>query len=237
VSDAHSAEEKPEASANPKGPSKLPILLAVVNTVAILAAMGFLVYTKLLFKRPAITETSVRAQLAKTTAIPLLPAEPGFVNFEPTTLNIAAAEDGRRRYATIGFSVGIRDNTRSSEIEAVRPLIMDKVLSLLGRRSYQDLVNVQGRYVLRSELIDAINAILRDNAGQIQAPSAGQTKVAGGANAEAGEGGKGEGAKEEGAEGGEGGEHGAKAKAPAGPHAQIVGDLVSDVFFTQFIVQ
>ncbi len=218
MSDAKPAEaEKGEAQGSP-GPSKLPLILALVNTVAILAAMGALVYTRLLFKRPEITESGQRALLVQANASPLPQAEPGFVNFEPTTLNIASPEAGRHRYATIGFSISIRDKTRAGEVEAVRPLIMDRILSLVGRLQPQDLTNVQGRYVLRAELIDATNEILRENKGKIQPPAATPDKAGG-----------------EG--GGEGGEHAAQPKAQEGPHAPIVGELVSDVFFTQFVVQ
>jgi flagellar basal body-associated protein FliL len=234
VSDAkHEDKEASAEAAGPPGPSKLPMILALVNTVAILAAMGALVYTKLLFKRPVITESGQRAALAKTNASPLPQAEPGFVTFEPTTVNLASEEPGRHRYATIGFSIGIRDKSRAAEVEAVRPLIMDKVLSLFGRRQPQELTNVQGRYVLRAELVDAANEILRENHGKIQlekpAPGKEGKGEGEGAPKEGGEGGG------EGGEGGEG-EHG-KAKPKEGPHAPIVGDLISDVFFTQFMVQ
>ncbi|MDR3608001.1 MAG: flagellar basal body-associated FliL family protein [Oligoflexia bacterium] len=204
--------------------SKLPLLLGLANTLVLLAAMGTLVYTKLLYKRPSITEAEERARLAKVAASPLPSAEAGYVDFPATMLNIASNVPGRRRYANVGFSVEVRDKSRSDEVEAVRALVMDRLLSLIGRRQMSDLTNVQGRYLLRSELIDAINQILKENAGKLQPPAPPKPTSGG------------EGGEHAGGEGGEHGEAGKTAQSNQ-PHASIVGDLVSDVFFTQFTVQ
>lgn len=236
-----SEEKKPaEAEAKPAGPkaSKLPMLLLLVNFLAIAGAMYMLVYVKFLYKRPSITEETERARLAaQAAATPKAPLESGLVNFEAVTVNLAPSE-GRPHFATIGFALEIRDKTRQGDVETVRALIMDKFLSLVGRKQAFELNNVQGRFILRTELTDAANKAIFENAGRIKAAPAPQAAAAGGEHGGGeggGEHGGGEGGGEHGGGHGEGGGHGAAAESqePKPP----IKDLVTNVFFNQFVVQ
>lgn len=215
MSDAHAAAPGGEEAA-PKKPISLPMIFALLNVVAMLAAMGTLVYTRVLFKRPAITETGERERLAALHAHPAAPTETAYVNFEPMTANIASS--GKLRYATIGFTLEIRDAAGKPIVNSVQSLIQDKFLSILGRKQFHELTNVQGRYVLKTQLLDATNQIIRENAGRIK-PDAEPKK--------GGEGG-----------GEHGGGHGAKAEGGADHHeVDLSEDLVTNVLFTQFVVQ
>jgi flagellar basal body-associated protein FliL len=228
------SDEKPAEAANPAAPkgSKLPMILLLVNFLAIAGALSMLVYVKFLFKRPAITEASERARLAALAAASPRPAlESSLVNFDAVTVNIAPSE-GRPHFATIGFALEIRDKTRETDVETVRALIMDKFLGLVGRKHAYELSNVQGRFILRTELTDAANKAIFENAGRIKAPPAVQAPAAGGEHGgEGGEHGGGEGGGEGGSE--HGGGHGAEPHEPKPP----IKDLVTNVYFNQFIVQ
>jgi flagellar basal body-associated protein FliL len=231
------SDEKPAEAAAPSGPkeSKLPMILLLVSFLTSTVAMVVLIKTRVLYKRPVITEESERKRLEALAAATSKPAlESGLVAFDPVTINLAPVQ-GRSHYATIGFSLEIRDKTRQNDVEAVRALIMDKFLGLVGRKQPFELNNVQGRFVLRTELIDTANKVIFENAGKIKpdvvpqaaAPAGGEHGEGGGehaaAPAEHGEGGGGEGA----------------AKAPAKPEAPKppIKDLVTNVYFSQFIIQ
>lgn len=180
-----SAEAKEKAPA--KGSSKGPLILALVNTLAVLAAMGFMAYSKLIFKRPVITEESERARIAAEQAKPKAPVIPGTVTFEPFTVNISPTPgqakpadgtteqiQGKLHYATVGFALEITDIARKSELETVRPIIMDRLLAALGRKAYHELTTVQGRYIVRTQIIELVNEALRKAGG---APTAGPDLV------------------------------------------------------------
>lgn len=165
--------ESADAPAAAPGPSKLPLLVALVNTVFVLAAVGMLVYTKLLYKRPQITEETERARLEALKAKPKAPVVPGQVAFEPVTINIAAnpnepkAADGTTRqiqgklhYAQIGMVLEIADVARKDDVEELRQKIMDQLLSLVGRKQFHELSSVQGRYLLRGEIADMVNDLV-----------------------------------------------------------------------------
>src|SRR4051794_37447146 len=116
-----SDEKAAEAPAAASGPSKAPLLLALVNTLAVLAAVGTLYYTKILFKRPAITEETERKRLeeAHTKKNLTEATAPGMVTFDSVTVNIETnpaqpaptdeegpgAIKGKLHYVTLAFSV------------------------------------------------------------------------------------------------------------------------------------
>lgn len=168
------AEEKKAEEAAPAGPSKTPMILALVNTLAIMGALFAVVYTKVLYKRPAITENSERLRLDSAleagqkkrkvdTALNL-----GTVHFDPITANIAPdpgspGESARVRYANINFSLEIKDAKKADKVEAIKIPFLDALLSVLGKKKFEDLTTVQGRYVLRSEMISTINKLLKED--------------------------------------------------------------------------
>ncbi|RYG58565.1 hypothetical protein EON80_26870, partial [bacterium] len=93
------SEEKPESAPKPKT-SKLPLILVLVNVVAALGVGGLVYYTKVMFKRPKITEISERQKLEieaakaiearkKLEAGPrfLMKLEPIQANLKPTLLS------------------------------------------------------------------------------------------------------------------------------------------------------
>jgi flagellar basal body-associated protein FliL len=173
------SEKKKEAEGSGAGentgpkPSQLPFLITLVNTVAILAAVGVLVYTRLLFQRPKITEESERARIEQMkNAKPVAETAHGTVMFDPTTINIASAPEqpkpadgtstqlnGKLHYATVGFALEITDGSKKAEIEEIRPLITDQFLTLMGKKQFHELTSVQGRYVLKTQVMELANEL------------------------------------------------------------------------------
>jgi flagellar basal body-associated protein FliL len=164
--------------AGPK-PSKLPLLLGLINTVAVLAAVGALVYTRVLFKRPPITEASERAHIeAMKVAKPPKAMVPGEITFDQTTINIATSPadpkpaetagpgssnpaqlGGKMHYATVAFTLQIRDADAKADVEALKPLITDQLLTLMGKKQFHELTSVQGRYVLKTQIVELANEL------------------------------------------------------------------------------
>ncbi len=161
------AEKKADES-KPKKPLDLSLLLVIVNTLAVLGAAGFMAYTKLIFKRPPITEEQEREKIAKKKVPSTTLAPSVILLFQPQTLNLSADEakpPAKLHFASIGFAIEVLDGTYKDFVEDSRPLILDKFSSIVGRKPYSDLVHVQGRYVLRGELVDAINEVLASKPG------------------------------------------------------------------------
>ena len=129
-----------EAQAPPK--ASIPIV-PLLNTIAILAAGGFLYYSKFLHKRPPITESGERKRIAETKASPAPPAIPVLVPFESMTVNIKAIPEvpkpadgtskqihGKLHYATIAFAMQIRDQNQKDFFDNLKPFILDRICLL-----------------------------------------------------------------------------------------------------------
>ncbi|OFZ56497.1 MAG: hypothetical protein A2428_13685 [Bdellovibrionales bacterium RIFOXYC1_FULL_54_43] len=153
--------------------NKGPLIVVILNVVVALGAAGVLFYTKLVYKRPAITEHGERTRLASVHASPGPLATPATITFEPVIVNIEpvpqqprAADgtsqqiEGKLHYSTVGFALEIRDGSKKEVIETLRPIIMDKFISLLGRKGFKELTTVQGRYLLRTQLLESVNQIV-----------------------------------------------------------------------------
>ncbi len=168
IEEAAAAEEAPSGTKSPKG----PLILALANTLAVLAVMGLLVYTKMIFKRPVITESTEREKLALKHAHPEAALTPGTLQFEPFTVNIQAiptqpklAEGtqkqihGKLHYVNMGFALVFKDSRNQEDIEKIKPYLMDKLLTLLGHKSFQELTTMQGRYILRTQILEISNTL------------------------------------------------------------------------------
>ena len=149
------------------------LIIPVLNTLALVGTLGVLYYSKLKYKRVPIMEDGERARLAKVSEAPVGEEMKGSVDFEPVTVNIASypeqpkAADGKSQqiqgklhYATVGFVLEIGDKNLQSHVNAVRPLILDRLILLLGKKTSHELSTVQGRYVLSTEIIDFANSII-----------------------------------------------------------------------------
>lgn len=153
-----------------KGPSLIVVLL---NLIVLVITIGFLVYSRFYYKRPPITDEGERKQLTEQHSKPTNPSAPAYIQFTPQVINISAIPNvpksadgtftqlqGKLHYVTIGFSLEIRDPDQVDTVEGLRPYIQDKLLSLLGRKQFSELNTLEGRYILRSQLLDLVNGVV-----------------------------------------------------------------------------
>jgi flagellar FliL protein len=83
------------------------------------------------------------------------------------TINLAPSEAGsggenKIHYATLAFAITTTDQPAAGKLESIRPLLQDKMISLVGKRGYQDLTSVQGRYLLRTQLRELANQLAKE---------------------------------------------------------------------------
>ena len=165
-----------EAVAEAPAPfSKALLIAALLNILAILGTGGFFYYTRFIFKRPAITETKERERIITQHKEAVASDTPTYINFDPTTMNIeaipasaaptdgaakpVASVDGKLHYATIAFAIEINDEGEKNIFEDLRTIIMDRVISIVGKKKFQELATVQGRYLLRTQILDSVRQL------------------------------------------------------------------------------
>lgn len=147
---------------------KIGLILGLVNTVAIAAVLGLFVYTKMIYKRPPITESQERKRLAQAAhkVEVVHDQKKGIVKLDAITANLDpyTGPDGKQKmhYVSISLAVEIRDEKEVSKFEEIKPIVLDQILQQLGKRKFEDLNQVQGRYLFRSTIIDATNAYLKE---------------------------------------------------------------------------
>jgi flagellar FliL protein len=158
-------EAKAPAAPKPKPP--LIVILLGVNTLAALGAVGMLAYSKIVYKRPPITESGEREKLKAKFEKPRLDGPPGSLAFNSVTINLAPGQadtgsQNKIHYATVAFNITTIDQGSAAKLESVRPLLQDRMISMVSKRSYQDLTSVQGRYLLRTQMREAANQVAQE---------------------------------------------------------------------------
>ena len=143
---------------------KIGLILGVLNTVAIAVVLGLFVYTKVIFKRPAITENKERAKIIQNVAKADPTLKKVLIALEPITVNLDPFKDenGKEKahYASLTMAIEIRDEEETEKFNAAKPVVMDRIIQSLGKKKFEDLNQVQGRYIFRSQVIDAANEYL-----------------------------------------------------------------------------
>jgi flagellar FliL protein len=146
---------------------KIGFILGLLNTLAIAAVLGLFVYTKLIFKRPAITESKERAKIVKKAEAPLVVdrTKTIMVPLDAVTVNLDAftGADGKPKthMVSMNLSLEVIDEKAKEKVEAAKPAILDRIIQNLGKRTFQELNQVQGRYVFKSQVIDESNEYLK----------------------------------------------------------------------------
>jgi hypothetical protein len=146
--------------------NKIGLILGLLNTVAIAAVLGLFAYTKLVYKHPPITEDKERAKLALKANVSAVNANEKrvMVQLDPITVNLDpfTGADGKPKihYASMTIAVEIRSAKDQPKFDAAKPVVMDKIIQGLSKKKFEDLNQVQGRYVFRSQVIDAVNEFL-----------------------------------------------------------------------------
>ena len=168
-------ETKESASAGGSGGSKfgLPVLIGLVNTLVLLGALGVAAYTLIVFKRPEITEEQERAKFEAMRASPSPAPSTGFIEVpvfsvnirttpsQPGSLNYDPQIAGKLHYASLGFSLELKHMQVLDDFEVIKPIFMDRLLQLMGKKEFNELTTVQGRYVLRNEIMELANELLK----------------------------------------------------------------------------
>ena len=147
---AEGAAEAPKKKLSPQ------LILVLGNTVLMLAALGVMAYTKLLYKKPTIEEPAELEKKQEELKKAPEASERPLISFDQFSVNIAMTS-GKQHYATLAFAVEARDDEAAAIVKAKKDIVTDKVIAALAKRQMTELSTIQGRLLLKSELIRAFN--------------------------------------------------------------------------------
>jgi flagellar basal body-associated protein FliL len=142
------------------------LILSFLNLIFLGSVVGYIYHSKFVFHRPHITEKKEREHWTKLQSTPQRTvSNPTFLSFESITLNIqpnlhgADPNPNKLHYATVGLALEINDKVPREAIEKLRPLILDHLIQLIGKKDFQELNSAQGRYLLIADLIQFTNQL------------------------------------------------------------------------------
>jgi flagellar basal body-associated protein FliL len=170
------ADAAPANEGEPKAPKKpLPIglILGGLNTVALMGLLGVLVYTKILYKRPKMTETVEREKITQE-----YEKKPGemkkvMLSFEQINANLKPSPIGvsvpggppqqmKSHNLSMILALEIADAEFESAVKNRQPKFLDQLLRELGATTVEELSTVQGRFLLRSKIAGIMNELVRE---------------------------------------------------------------------------
>ncbi|MGE4232390.1 MAG: flagellar basal body-associated protein FliL [Bacteriovoracia bacterium] len=143
----------------PKPKISLQAILLLANAVLLLVAVGTAVYTRLLFKRPAISESEEYKKRIEEAKNPPLPAEKAILTFDPLTVNIAMTS-GKAHYASLSFAIECKNNEACEVVKKRKPQFLDIVVQTLAKKQITEINTVHGRLFLKSELLKQFNKVM-----------------------------------------------------------------------------
>jgi flagellar FliL protein len=163
------AEEKKDdsgaAEAAPKKKPPLALLLLIGNTVLSLVAAGVFVYTKVLYKKPKITEEEELSKKSSEVIKPKLVQEKSIVSLDSMSVNIATTS-GKSHYATLQVGIECTDSEAAGLVSAKKALFIDKIIVVMAKKQLTELNTIQGKLLLKSILLREFNSLL-DTPGAI----------------------------------------------------------------------
>ncbi|MEW6057098.1 MAG: flagellar basal body-associated FliL family protein [Bdellovibrionota bacterium] len=142
----------------PRAKPSLQMIILLANMALGLAALGVFAYTKLLYQKPAITEQAELQKKEEEAKASSAPEGPVMVDFDQLVVNIAMTS-GKAHYATLVFALECRDQEIASQVKTKKALFIDKVISSLAKRQVTELNTIQGKLLLKTELLREFNSI------------------------------------------------------------------------------
>lgn len=171
------ADEKaaPEATAEapPAGPKMilgLPLMQFVfvaVNALVMIGGLAFIVHASLVYKKPAITEDAVVAEIKKKEAARLkLLDERGFFteNYQEMVITLRGEQGGKTHYATVEVSLVCGSENCIAQLKENRAKVEDAFQGVVGARSYTELGSLEVKFRVKHEIMGKINSFLKGTA-------------------------------------------------------------------------
>jgi flagellar basal body-associated protein FliL len=152
--------ETEQQNEKPKSKLDIRVIALGVNLLLLLGALGGLVYTRLIFERPAITETAEMAEQKKEAKKPPPSAERVLISLEEMRINLAASQSQTAHYVSFAMNLECANEEMASKVEEQKQKIIDRIITTFNRTEFNDINTVQGRLILKELLIHDLNRII-----------------------------------------------------------------------------
>lgn len=147
---AKPAKDDKAAGEPPKKSSKLIIILLIAVLAAILGVGGAVMY--ILSAKNHATEKPAKVEPHEEELI--------FVPMESFTANLRGNQE---RFAQVFVSIAVSDPKAAEPIKARTPILRDRILRIIGKKSSEELLTSEGKEALAKEILDGVKEALPES--------------------------------------------------------------------------
>ncbi len=153
---------------NNRGSSKLVMPMLALNAVALIGMLGLFVYTRVLYKRPVITEAQQRkildAELERKEKARIAAFVPALYKVPKFEANLKPSGN-KEHMLSIGLSLEMADQSFQSLLDDKRPQFMNRLNQVIANTTAEEIITIQGRLLFRSKIFGIISEILKVEKG------------------------------------------------------------------------
>jgi flagellar FliL protein len=73
------------------------------------------------------------------------------------------ADEGGKRYIRVTINLELKDTVVKEELDKRLPQIRDAILMLLPTKKHEDIQDIEGKIVLRKEIIERLNSLFKED--------------------------------------------------------------------------
>jgi flagellar basal body-associated protein FliL len=168
MADAKAPAAEKEVPAGPKLIMGLPLpifLFAAINTIVTVGSLGFIVQAALLYKKPAITEEQVTAEITKVEKKKVEETETEVltVSYPEMTITLKGEQGGKTHFATVEASLVCGSDTCKSEVDENRAKIEDVIQTVMSAHSYTELTSLETKFRVKNQILNQVNSFLKSS--------------------------------------------------------------------------
>ncbi|MGB9498920.1 MAG: flagellar basal body-associated protein FliL [Dissulfuribacterales bacterium] len=146
--------ENPEVPEEGGKKSKILLIIIVVLVLLLLGVVGFGVYYFSQAPKPPSAEELAKVEVEKNKNPEFLPV----FSLKPFVVNLADAKG--RRYLKVSMKLELSSDELLEEVGKRQPQIRDVILTLLSSKTSGEVNSMEGKFLLREEIIKRINTFL-----------------------------------------------------------------------------
>lgn len=158
---------KDEAPAGPKMIMGMPLmtfLFVVINVVVMAGAFGFIVQASLFYKKPAITDAQVTAEIQTKEKKIESGDEVIAVSYPEMTITLRGEQGGKIHYATLEATVICGSEECKAQVDENKAKIQDAIQTVMSERTYTELTSLETKFRVKHEILNLVNSFLKDTA-------------------------------------------------------------------------
>lgn len=169
MADDKTAEKTEEAPAGPKMIAGVPLpifLFIVINVLVVAGSFAYIFHTALIYKKPAITEDQVRAEVAKEEKKKAVVTGEDYLTIDYTemTITLRSERGGKTHYATVESTLVCGSPECLAQVKENKAKIEDAIQTAFAARSYTELQSLETKFRVKHEILNRVNSFLAGTA-------------------------------------------------------------------------